>query len=217
MNVFLSKFDSQGSFKWVRTWGGLQTDDAGGAVVVDKLDNVYAGGRFNCTNCNFNGDPLGVPLTMTTSGRHDGFVSKYDSSGNFQWAKTWGGSTEEFVGGLLLNKAGNIYATGVVSGVINPSTYAYTTAYSHIAELTSSGTTLWSGTWGVSGYDTFNSPPALDVAGNLYVAGSFENTVNFNTDGGTDNKTATGTGDAYLMKFIVQSLPRSIYLPLVVR
>jgi len=219
VNVFLSKFDSQGNFKWVRTWGGLQTDDAGGAVVADKLGNVYVGGRFNCTNCNFNGDPLGVPVTISTSSDLDGFISKYDSSGNFLWVRTWSGSTKEFVSGLLLDKAGNIFATGIVSGTTNPMSGAYTSANAHIAVLTPSGTTLWARTWGSTGFDTFNTPSAMDAVGNIYTAGSFENTVNFNTEGGTDNKTAAGTDDAYLMKFIVQYqyLPSSLYLPLVAR
>ena len=86
------------------------------------------------------------------------------------------------------------------------------------------GATQWAKTWGASGYGTYNTSAVFDSTGNIYLAGSFQNTVNFNTDGGTDNRTAATTGtnnfDSYLMKFVGQSAPivlRLLYLPLVVR
>lgn len=223
VNVFLSKFDAQGKFKWVRTWGGMNSDDAGGGVIVDKAGNVYAGGRFNCTNCNFNGDPLGVPVTLTTAGFHDGFVSKYDASGNFLWVKTWDDPSDAAVTGLALDSTGNIYATGWISGTpnnpANPN-YGLKYGYAHIAGWTSDGTLLWAKTWGAAGTKTYNTPPIFDASGNIYLAGMFQSTVNFNTDGGTDWQTAVTTSpsfDAYLMKFFTAFFPSSLYLPMVTR
>ena len=227
VNVFLSKFDSQGKFKWVRTWGGLNSDDACGSVLTDQAGNVYAGGRFNCTNCNFNGDPLGVPMMISTTGFHDGFISKYNASGTLQGVSIWSGTTYEAVTGLTLDKAGNIYATGWVWGTPNnpaDPNFGLKYGYAHVAVMAPFGTTQWAKTWGVSGYQTYNTPAVFDSTGNIYLAGSFQNTVNFNTDGGTDNKTAAATGtnnfDSYLMKLVGQSVPdvsRLLYLPLVVR
>ncbi len=220
VNVFLTRFDSQGKFQWVRTWGGMDSDDAGGGVAVDPSGYVYAAGRFNCTNCNFNGDPLGTPVILSTTGFHDAFISKYDPGGTFQWVKTWDGVNDESATGLAFDSAGHIYATGWVSGIpVNPSNpnYGIKSAQAHIAALNSERTTLWARTWGPQGYLTFCAPPVFDSAGHIFLAGTFQSTANFNSDGGTDLRTATGTSDAYLIQFTIPPAAHSLYLPLLIR
>jgi hypothetical protein len=212
VNVFLSKFDSAGEFLWVRTWGGLETEDAGGSVVTDSMGNVYAGGRFNCINCNFNGDPKATPVLISTSGDQDAFVSKYDPNGTFLWARTWGGNNKENATNLAVDGADHLYVAGLIGGVRDPKTFVYTSGDAYFAKLTSSGNTQWTRTWGGAGFDTV-SGLTLDVTGNVYMAGVFQSTVDFDPDAGVDNRTAVGVTDTFLTKFIVQWLPNILYLP----
>jgi hypothetical protein len=214
VNVFLSKFDSTGKFLWVRTWGGLETEDAGGSVVTDSVGNVYAGGRFNCTNCNFNGDPKATPVFISTSGDQDGFVSKYDTNGTFVWARTWGGSNRENAGNLVVDQANDLYVAGLIGGVRDPKTFAYTAGDAYFAKLTSSGNTQWTRTWGGSGFDNV-SGLVLDAADNVYMAGVFQSTVDFDPNAGVDNHTAFGTTDTFLTKFVMQPLTNVVYLPFI--
>lgn len=48
-DAYLSKFDSDGNFKWARNWGGNGGDEAYHAE-VDGLGNVYVNGDFSSTN-----------------------------------------------------------------------------------------------------------------------------------------------------------------------
>ncbi len=43
---------------------------------------------------------------------NDAFLLKYDSSGNFLWYKTWGGSKKDNGKGITLDSSGNVFITG---------------------------------------------------------------------------------------------------------
>ena len=202
VDVFLSKFDAGGNFLWVRTWGGAGAEDAAETVAVDGLNNVYIGGRFECIDCDFN--PLGTADLHSSNGDRDAFISKYDSGGTFQWAKTWGGSGWDAVGGLVMDGSNQVYATGVFSntvdfgsgsGVLSPGSFD-----GFIIKFASSGNFQGVQTWGGTGSDGGNRL-ARDAAGNLYVVGWFQNKVNFTPGSGVNNHTSLGTTDAFLSMY----------------
>jgi len=217
VDVFLSKFDASGNFQWVKTWGGQGTEDAMGTVVVDGSNNVYVAGRFASIHCDFN--PGGTPDIHSTNGGQDAFLSKFNSSGTFQWAKTWGGSGNDNAMGLAVDGAGDVYTTGWFSDTVDfPGTGVdnHTSNGQHdafLSQLDSGGTFQWAKTWGGSGDDS--SGVALDGAGNVYAAGGFMGTVDFDPGLGVDNHTSNGASDAFLTKFL--SLPYAVYLPLITR
>jgi hypothetical protein len=109
-DVFLSKFDSSGTFVWARTWGGSE-EDGGNSVDVDEYENVYVTGAFQGTSVDFNPDPASVD-PHSSNGAWDIFLSKFDSSGTFVWARTWGGSDYDDGNGVDVDAAGNVYVTG---------------------------------------------------------------------------------------------------------
>ena len=224
VDVFLSKFDSNGNFQWVRTWGGQGTDDATGTVVVDGSNNVYVTGRFASVNCDFNPDPV-ITDTHSSNGAgvFDAFLSKFDSNGTFQWAKTWGGSGADEATGLAVDGAGHVYVAGRFyntvdfdpgSGVDNhTSNGQYDVSLSQFA---SDGTFQWAKTWGGSGDDI--SGVTVDESGNVYAAGEFVGTVDFDpSSGGVDNHISNGGSDAFLSRFTQLPLDKFVYLPLIMR
>ena len=199
-DVFLSKFDSSGNFEWARTWGG-SSYDSGDGVAVDGSGNVYVTGYFYGT-ADFDpdgGDP------HTANGYDDVFLSKFDSSGNFEWARTWGGSSYDYGNGVAVDGSGNVYVTGRFSGTVDfdpdggdPHTgNGYYAAF--LSKFDSSGNFDWARTWGGSGYD-WGEGVAADGSGNVYVTGYFEDTVDFDPGGG-DPHTSNGERDVYLSKF----------------
>ncbi len=206
VDVFLSKFDASGNFQWVRTWGGQGTEDAMGLVAVDGLNNVYVAGRTASVNCDFN--PGGTPDILSTNGGLDAFLSKFDSNGNFQWARTWGGSGNDDARGLAVDLAGTVYVAGVFSdtidfdpgssGVDNHSSNGLQEAY--FSKFDSIGNFQWAKTWGGSGNDT--SGVTVDRTDSAYAFGNFVGTVDFDTGSEVDNHTADGTSGAYLSKFV---------------
>jgi len=206
-DVFISKFNSSGNFQWARTWGGTSEDDGGG-VATDSSGNVYVTGYFWGTNVNFN---PGGSDPHSSNGDYDVFISKFNSSGNFQWARTWGGiSSIQWVNGygVATDGSGNIYATGYFDGTnvnfdpdgLDPhSSHGYGDVF--ISKFNSSGTFQWARTWGGTSEDD-GGGVATDNSGNVYVTGYFAGTnVNFNP-GGSDPHSSNGDYDVFLSKFL---------------
>jgi len=200
-DVFLSKFDSKGNFGWARTWGGPGQPYARG-VAVDGSGNVYVTGSFEGT-VDFDpdgGDP------HTSNGYGDVFLSKFDSSGNFEWARVWGGSDYDSGYGVADDGSGSVFVTGAFSGAVD-----FDPGYSEdrhtsnggydvfLSKFDSTGDFQWARTWGGPSYEHGDSV-AADGSGDVYVTGRFRDTVDFNPDGG-DPHTSNGNGDAFLSKF----------------
>jgi hypothetical protein len=205
VDVFLSKFDSNGNFQWVRTWGGQGTDDATGNVAVDGANNVYVAGRFASTNCDFN--PGGSPDIHSSNGALDAFLSKFDSNGTLQWAKTWGGSGDDDATGLAVDRAGHVYVAGRFHNTVDFDPGSMVDNHTSngqydisLSQFDSSGDFNWAKTWGGSGDDI--SGVTVDGSGNVYAAGGFVGLVDFDPGSGVDNHTAIGGSDAFFSKFL---------------
>lgn len=53
---------------------------------------------------------------ITSNGRDDIFICKYDSDGNEQWLRSFGSWSNEFSGKLAVDRDANIYITGDING-----------------------------------------------------------------------------------------------------
>jgi hypothetical protein len=107
-DVFLSKFDSEGSFLWADTWGGI-AEDNGASVSADDFGYVYAAGEFDKT---VDFDPGPQEDVHTTNGNGEAFLSRLDPDGNFVWARTWGASRTDSAMSGATDDFGNVYITG---------------------------------------------------------------------------------------------------------
>ena len=87
---FVAKYDNNGNHVLSFTIGGAGQDQAH-RISTDNQQNIYVTGWFR-TSANFN--PNGTPLVLTekcSGGGHDGYIAKYNSTGNCLWAKQFGG------------------------------------------------------------------------------------------------------------------------------
>jgi hypothetical protein len=198
-DIFVSKLDSSGNFVWAKSMGGTD-GEGGGSIAVDSSGNVYTSGKFEST-ADF--DPGAGTYNLTSAGRADIFVSKLDASGNFVWAKRMGGTNADVSLGNVVDSTGNVYTTGSFRDTADfdpgPGTYYLTSAGDRdifVSKLDSSGNFVWAKSMGGTGGDLASSP-ALDSAGNIYTAGEFEGTVDFDPGAGTYNLTG---GGAFLLK-----------------
>ena len=218
VDAFLSKFSSDGTFQWVRTWGAAGTDEVGATVAADGAGGIYLAGRFGCTACDFNPGPGGSPDLHSTQGDADGFVSKFRSDGTFEWARTFGGTGADAVGNVMPDGWGNVYASGLFANTISfgagvdiPS---HGDSDAFVARFDATGNLLDALTWGGTGADGANRL-ARDQSGSVYVAGWFQNLVDFDPSGGVDQHTAVGIRDGFLSRLLAPTtaLPYAIYLP----
>ena len=77
---------------------------------MDNFANVYTTGIFLDT---VNFDSNGAGFTLTSSGLADAFISKYDSSGNFDWVVQMGASRYTQSNCIRVDDAANIYSVGL--------------------------------------------------------------------------------------------------------
>ena len=212
-DVYVAKLTSAGSFLWAESFGGPNYDDAAG-MAVGSDGSVYIVGYFQGTS-NFN---PGGTANLTSNGGYDVFISKLNSSGNYLWAKSFGGSGSDWGEGVALGPDGSVYLTGEFTGTVNfnpGGTFNLTSAGTEdnfVSRLDSSGNFLWAGTDGSSIIDTSgcidNVSQSLAVAydGSVYTTGVFDttsSTADFDPTSGTFYLTGTNSSsnNGFLAKF----------------
>jgi hypothetical protein len=203
-DIYMSKFDSSGKLLWARTWGG-QGKDGASNVFIDGSENVYVAGSFSDT---VDFDPLEGIDNHTSNGSSDAFLSKFDSSGNFEWVLTWGGIKGESVSGIDIDNLSNMYVTGTFHGSVDfdpgPGTDQHTTEPEgtgiYLSKFDVSGTFEWARTWCNGGV---SQDIAVDDSGNAYVTGFFTDDpgTDFDPGPGIDLHINNGSWDCFLSKF----------------
>ena len=95
-------------------------------------------------------DPGAGTFNLTSAGDYDIFISKLDSSGNFVWAKSLGGTGYDVSYGIALDSGGNVYTTGSFSGTVDfdpgAGTFNLTSAGTgdiFVSKLDSNGNFVW--------------------------------------------------------------------------
>lgn len=202
-DIFAVKLGASGTFDWARRMGGL-SDEGGTSIAVDAGGNVHIGGYFY-DEADF--DPGAGTAILTPIGSVDFFICKLDSAGNFVWAKQFGAytGTNEFA--IALSASGNVHCTGDFRNTVDfdpgTGTFELTSAGSadvFIATLDSSGDFVWAKQLGGTGSDIGRSI-AADPNGNVYTAGYFNGTADFDpSTGETFNLTAVGTYNGFVSK-----------------
>jgi hypothetical protein len=188
---------------WVRTWGGTK-NEMGDAVATDPLGNAYVVGWFVGT-VDFDPGP-GVD-NHDCLHSCDCFLSKFDSNGNFLWARTWGDFDWDEAESLAVDSSGNAYVAGYFMltvdfdpgpGVDNHTSNGDRDAF--LVKFGPNGDFMWARTWGGKEPESHNCITG-GPSGSLYVSGYFEGTIDFDPGSGVDDHTSNGDVDAYLSSF----------------
>jgi hypothetical protein len=193
-DVVLWKFNSMGDQLWERTWGDEVSSGSGWAVAIDTSNNIYVSGFMTI---------FGVEFVL------DSFLLKYDSSGNFLWDVSWGGSGFEFANSLVIDSSNNIFVGGATNSEGAGDYDLYLSKFNIVGQL------QWSETWGGSEIEFGMDMLALDSLDNIYLAGRTSSfgagvsdgvLVMFNNAGEQQwNKTWGGNGDDEFISLEVDS------------
>ena len=201
-DIFVLKLDSAGTFIWARAMGGTDTDLAKD-VAVDVAGNVYSVGRFEAT-ADF--DPGPGVFNLTSAGADDIFVSKLDSAGDFVWARAIGGADEDEGEAVALDAAGDVYSAGEFDDTADfdpgPGVFNLTSAGNDdifVSKLDSDGNFVWARAIGGTSSKAADDV-AVDATGNVYAAGGFRETVDFDPGPGVTNLTSAGDTDIFVLK-----------------
>ncbi len=174
---FVTKLDPSGSFLWSKQIGGSGSDFSF-SVAVDVNENVYTTGGFDGT---VDFDPgIGI-FYLNAVGSSDIFVSKFNASGNFIWAKQMGGTSSGDVGqSIAVDINGSVYTTGVFMNTadFDPGTGTYNLISAgardiFVSRLDSSGVFMWADRIGGPNED-YSSSVVVDDGGNVYSTGHID-------------------------------------------
>lgn len=191
MKPFVLKLDAAGNFLWAKQIGGEIRD-----VKTDVAGNIYVTGHFSTANYVF--DPTGA-INLPYSGQDDAYVLKLDAAGNYQWAKSFGGSGRDEPSAIAIDKPGNIYITGSFSdtsdfdpgpGVANLTTPSPGWISIFLCKLNSSGDYVWAN--GIGGpSQNYSRDIVLDTSGRPIITGMFSGTVDLDPGSSVFNLSAS--------------------------
>ena len=143
--AFILKLNSDGNFGFARGFDGTG-QDVGLEIEVDSGGNILTAGQFQST---VDFDPGAGTANLTTSPSSAVFLLKLDSSGNYLWAKSWGGSGDTPYD-LKITSSNDVLLSGDYLGTVdfdpNAGTSNYTvqdTTDGFILKLDSSGNFVW--------------------------------------------------------------------------
>lgn len=201
-DIFISKLDSDGNFVWVKNMGGAG-DDYGYEIAVDLDGNVYITGSFSGT-ASFN--PGDDTAELVSAGGDDIFVSKFDDSGNFVWAKRMGGTGAD-VGNSVITDASGVYSTGYfeVTADFDPGgsivdLISAGDADIFVSKLDLDGNFAWAKSMGGDGGDNGFSI-VVDSNDSIFTTGYFYNTADFDPEAlTTGDLTSAGLADVFISK-----------------
>jgi len=195
IDIYILKLDQDGEFNWAKQFGGPQSD-RGISVDVDTSGNVFLAGVFNM-DVDF--DPSENEFLLTSQGSEDIFVLRLDEEGALVWAKSFGGDMQDWCSSMKCDNYGNIYLTGYFNSEVNFDEEGNDGFMSsngdddvYVLKLSIEGKFQWvkqlAGESGENGRAL-----AVDIFGNVTVAGHFESTVDF--DPGPDEYFLSSNGE----------------------
>lgn len=204
--IVSSHMQAQSSCAWAKKTGGSYEDN-GTAITTDASGNVYSLGYFYSPTLLFNGTP-NVTLHNTYGGACM-YLAKYDSCGNFQWAKQANGHDggDVYGAGLTTDASGNVYVTGFFQAdtLFTGSLKAINSGYKNvfIIKYNTAGVALWISQSTGTSQDRGNDI-ALDASGNIFVTGAFNSpSIIFGSNNAINGTNDGFTYDAFVAKFDV--------------
>ena len=179
-DVYVRKYDSNGTELWTRQFGTSGTDDARGLSV--DASGVYVAGV------------VGVDSSLpgqTSAGSHDVFVRKYDLNGTELWTDQFGGSSSDRANSLSVDISG-VYVAGRTDSSLPGQTSAGGRD-AFVRKYDSNGTEVWTRQFGTSASDRVTGI-SVDASG-VYLAGF--------TGGSLPGQASAGDNDPFVRKYDV--------------
>ncbi|RZJ61589.1 MAG: T9SS type A sorting domain-containing protein [Flavobacterium sp.] len=207
-DMFIVKIDTAGNFVWAKGLGGT-ADDRATSVALDVSGNVYVAGNYKSDSITYGQGGDSATLVNSAGSDSDIFIAKIDSDGNYLWAKSIGADGYDSAESIAVDSFGKVYTTGSFSKTVDFDQSAAT------ANLTATGVLSQTfiycldteGSFVFANQmvgDSYNMGRSLivDLAGAIYLSGTFRGTANLNAGSGNAvTATSGGIDDYYISKF----------------
>ncbi len=151
----LSNYNSSGALQWSQNIGPVQTYGYG--VAADGQGNAYITGYTTGS------------LNEPNAGGYDGFVAKYDASGNAQWTHQFGTAGLDQAYGISSDGANGVYVAGSTTGNLGGPNAGGFDAF--VRKYDVAGNVQWTQQLGTSGNDIAQAVSASKT-GSVFVVGN---------------------------------------------
>jgi len=107
LTLLIGKISTTGAWEWVQSGGtgGSSQSNRGYGVASDTVGNVYVTGKFNET-------ATYGPTSVVSQGSIDIFITSLDSSGNWRWANSAGGTGSDIGWGIAALGVDEVFSCG---------------------------------------------------------------------------------------------------------
>jgi hypothetical protein len=176
IDAWVGRFDGAGHLLWSRLVGTVE-GDAITSSAPDASGGVYVAGSTD-------GDLGGPP-----AGQGDGWIARYDGSGNQLWVRQFGDIFAEVVLATAPDGSGGAFVGGRTANQFGGQGSPYNDVF--IVRYDAAGNQLWTQTMGTADFDTLNAA-ASDGSGGVFVSGY---------SGGSLGGPSAGVGDAWIARY----------------
>lgn len=195
-DVLVVKLSPDGALVWGTILGSAGQEVPFGRA-VDAAGNVLVAGFF-AGGLGAAGFPVGGQL-LVSAGLQDGFVIKLSPAGDPLWGRALGGASDDGLGDLAVDAAGDVVVAGGFTGVVDFGTGALVSAGGRdgvVLELSGAdGATHWATPFGGASDENVVAI-AADGAGDAFVFGTYAGSASI----GASMFTSAGDADVVLAK-----------------
>jgi hypothetical protein len=174
-DVFISKFNSDGSSLVYSTYLGGDSEDFGNDIALDSSGNAYITGSTQSTDF----PTTGSAFQTSPSSLIDAFVAKINSDGSSLVYSTYlgGAGGDDRGNGIAIDSSGDAYVTGLTQSSSFPTQDPLqpvrgSAQDAFITKLNSDGSALVYSTYLGGDNNDFGNDIAVDSSNNVYVVGT---------------------------------------------
>lgn len=190
VNVLPDTGRARTAWNWVKK-AGSSLADRGNRIVSDAEGNLYVVGGFS-------GSASFSDVALTSAGGMDGFVAKYDSTGEVAWVRQIGNTADDEALSICLLADGNLAVSGFFNRSLNLDGNVVTSRGSQdawIAVIDPNGSWQWVRNGGSIAEDQATAITSVD--GSIYAAGFVAGNGVF----GSVSTTGLGNRDAFVARY----------------
>ena len=193
--AFVAKYSAAGNFLWAFSIPSTSNTNFNN-VKLDGQGNIYVAGRLEGTA---DLDPGSGTTNLTSYDYTDALIAKYDANGNFLWAfNLGGGGLSDGAYDITVDGNNNVYIGGAITNLtdvdpgigvaqINTSN----TQVPFLGKYKSNGDYVWGIVMVPGDANDWIVSLTADTLGNIYAAGNFFGTADFDPSANTNNLTST--------------------------
>lgn len=213
-DIFVLKLNTSGNFVWAFSVGDAGAD-AGYGIDVNATGEVALTGQIEYT---VDIDPGVATTTIASEGDEDLFIAKYTSSGTLIWGGSMGGNVKDLGTTVEFLSNGDLLLAGLVQSAtidIDPTVGTNTVTKAgvlggsdmYIGKINgSTGASIYGKLAGVISAtpgDLILRDIAQDGPDKFYLTGSFQETANFDLNGGSGTLQAIGIpgDDVFVLQY----------------